>query len=78
MLVRVLSGFPSAGVPYGLVHPSRRHLAPRKRLVMDFIREQLRQIQAELATASDEGAPRKRRAGARSLAQSHSSLPERL
>jgi DNA-binding transcriptional LysR family regulator len=77
-LVRVLSDFPAAGIPLSLVYPSRRHLAPRTRLVMDFIWEQVRQIQAELATASDEGAPRERRADARSPTQSHSSLPERL
>jgi DNA-binding transcriptional LysR family regulator len=77
-LVRVLSDFPAPGIPFSLVYPSRRHLAPRTRLVMDFIWEQVRQIQAELATASDEGAPRKRRADARSPTQSRSSLPERL
>ena len=75
-LVRVLCDFPAAGVPFSLVYPSRRHLAPRTRLVMDFIWEQFRQIQAELATASDEGALRKGCAEARPLAQSRSSLPE--
>jgi DNA-binding transcriptional LysR family regulator len=53
-LVGVLRDFPAPGVPYSLVYPSRRHLAPRTRLVMDFIQAQLRQAQAELATASDE------------------------
>jgi DNA-binding transcriptional LysR family regulator len=53
-LVRVLRDFPAPGVPYSLVYPSRRHLAPRTRLVMDFIWEQFRQAQAELATASVE------------------------
>jgi DNA-binding transcriptional LysR family regulator len=53
-LVRVLRDFPAPGVPYSLVYPSRRHLAPRTRLVIDFIWEQLRQVQAELATAYDE------------------------
>jgi DNA-binding transcriptional LysR family regulator len=53
-LVRVLRDFPAPGIPYSLVYPSRRHLAPRTRLVMDFIWAQLRQGQAELATASDE------------------------
>jgi DNA-binding transcriptional LysR family regulator len=70
-LVRVLSDFPAAGVSFSLVYPSRRHLAPRTRLVMDFIWEQVRQVQAELARASDEGELRKRRADARSLTQSH-------
>jgi DNA-binding transcriptional LysR family regulator len=53
-LVRVLSDFQSPGFPFSLVYPSRRHLAPRTRLVMDFIWEQVRQVQAELATASDQ------------------------
>ena len=53
-LVRVLSDFPAPGVAFSLVYPSRRHLAPRTRLVMDFIWEQVRQVQAQLATASDE------------------------
>jgi DNA-binding transcriptional LysR family regulator len=53
-LVRLLKDFPAPGVPFSLVYPSRRHLAPRTRLVMDFIWEQVRQIQAELATATDE------------------------
>jgi len=77
-LVRVLSDFPATSVPHSLVYPSRRHLAPRTRLVMDFIWEQVQQILAELATASDEGALRTRRADARALTHSHSSLPERL
>lgn len=74
-LVRVLTDSPATGVPLSLVYPSRRHLAPRTRLVMDFIWEQLLQIRAEHATASDEGALRERRADARPLAQPHSSLP---
>ncbi|MGY4480201.1 LysR family transcriptional regulator [Bradyrhizobium sp. USDA 3364] len=53
-LVRILRDFPAPGVPYSLVYPSRRHLAPRTRLVIDFIWEQLHQVQAELATAYDE------------------------
>jgi DNA-binding transcriptional LysR family regulator len=53
-LVRVLSDFPIPGVPFSLVYSSRRHLAPRTRLVIDFIWEQVRQVQAELATESDE------------------------
>jgi DNA-binding transcriptional LysR family regulator len=77
-LVRLLSDFPCPGAPFSLVYPSRRHLAPRTRVVMDFIWEQVRQIQAELATCSDEVALRKRRAEARSPARSHTSLPEVL
>jgi len=52
-LVRVLRDFPAPGIPFSLVYPSRRHLAPRTRLVMDFIWAQVRQIEAEPATASD-------------------------
>jgi DNA-binding transcriptional LysR family regulator len=73
-LVRVLSDFPAAGIPVNLVYPSRRHLAPRTRLVMDFIWEQLRQVQAEPEMVSDEGVLGQRRAEARP----HSSLPERV
>jgi hypothetical protein len=36
-----------------LVYPSRRHLAPRTRLVFEFILEQSRQIQAMLASVLD-------------------------
>jgi len=48
-LVRVLRDFPAPGARFSLVYPSRRHLAPRTRLVMDFIWEQVRQVQAETA-----------------------------
>lgn len=77
-LIRILSDFPSTGPQLHLVYPSRRHLAPRTRLVMDFIWEQIRQVQAEMATASGGDAPRERRGEARSPTQSHSSLPETL
>ena len=53
-LIRVLSDFQSPGIPLNLVYPSRRHLAPRTRLVLDFIREDVRQILAALAPAHDE------------------------
>jgi hypothetical protein len=36
-----------------LVYPSRRHLAPRTRIVYEFILEQARQVQAMLATVTD-------------------------
>jgi DNA-binding transcriptional LysR family regulator len=53
-LVRVLSDYPAPIVPLNLVYPSRRHLAPRTRLVMDFIFEQLRQpVQAVERAAGD-------------------------
>ena len=54
MLVRVLSEFPAPSVPLNLVYPSRRHLAPRTRVVFEFILEQVRQVQAMLATVTDE------------------------
>jgi DNA-binding transcriptional LysR family regulator len=54
MLVRVLSEFPAPSIPLSLVYPSRRHLAPRTRVVFEFILEQVRQVQAMLATIKDE------------------------
>ena len=53
-LVRLLSGYPSPGVPFSLVYSTRRHLAPRTRVVMEFIVEQVRQMRATLATTSSE------------------------
>jgi DNA-binding transcriptional LysR family regulator len=53
-LVRVLSDFPAPAFPLSLVYPSRRHLAPRTRLVLEFILEQVRQVRAMLATELDE------------------------
>lgn len=53
-LVRVLGDFPSPGLPVSLLYSSRRHLAPRTRVVMEFILEQVRQIRATLSTAYDE------------------------
>jgi DNA-binding transcriptional LysR family regulator len=52
-LVRVLSDFPTPRVPINLVYPSRRHLAPRTRLVLEFIEKQGREIVATLAVAAD-------------------------
>ncbi|WP_439409143.1 LysR family transcriptional regulator [Bradyrhizobium sp. DASA03076] len=53
-LVRLLSDYPSPGLPFSLVYPSRRHLAPRTRLVMDFVIEQVRQIRTEQSALSEE------------------------
>jgi DNA-binding transcriptional LysR family regulator len=53
MLVCMLSEFPTPSIPLSLVYPSRRHLAPRTRVVLEFILEQARQIQTMLATATD-------------------------
>jgi DNA-binding transcriptional LysR family regulator len=52
-LVRVLSDFPTPGLPISLVYPSRRHLAPRTRLVLDFIEKQVREVRAMFATDID-------------------------
>jgi DNA-binding transcriptional LysR family regulator len=47
-LFRLLSDYPSQRVPVHLVYPSRRNLAPRTRVVMDFLLQRMRQIQALL------------------------------
>jgi DNA-binding transcriptional LysR family regulator len=54
-LVRLLSGFPAPGIPVSLVYPSKRHLAPRTRLVLEFVLEQFREIRAMLATEEARG-----------------------
>jgi DNA-binding transcriptional LysR family regulator len=65
-LVCVLNEFPAIGAAFNLVYPSRRHLAPRTRLVLDFIWEQIRQIQDELDDGvSSDGKPRSGRADIR-------------
>ena len=53
MLVCMLSEFPAPSIPLSAVYPSRRHLAPRTRLVLDFILEQAREVQAMLTTVMD-------------------------
>jgi DNA-binding transcriptional LysR family regulator len=53
VLVCMLSEFPAPSIPFSLVYPSRRHLAPRTRVVFEFILEQARQVQAMLATVTD-------------------------
>lgn len=54
VLVRVLRNFPSPRVPISLVYPSRRHLAPRTRLVMDFMLGEMRQLRILQAMAPDQ------------------------
>jgi DNA-binding transcriptional LysR family regulator len=49
----MLSEFPAPSIPLSAVYPSRRHLAPRTRLVLDFILEQAREVQAMLTTVMD-------------------------
>ena len=53
-LVRLLSEFPAPIWPLSLVYSSRRHLAPRTRLVLEFVLEQVRQAQVLIGAASDE------------------------
>jgi DNA-binding transcriptional LysR family regulator len=53
-MVRVLSDYPSPGLPFSLVYSSRRHLAPRTRAVMEFIIEEVRRIRATLSASSEE------------------------
>jgi DNA-binding transcriptional LysR family regulator len=52
-LVHLLSEYPSQRVPLSLVYPSRRNLASRTRVVMEFLLEQVRQLSAALATGSE-------------------------
>jgi DNA-binding transcriptional LysR family regulator len=52
-LVRLLSGFPAPGIPVSLVYPSRRHLAPRTRLVMEFVLDQIREVRSMLAAENE-------------------------
>jgi DNA-binding transcriptional LysR family regulator len=48
-LYQLLIDYPSQPVPVHIIYPSRRNLAPRTRIVMDFILEQAREIQALLS-----------------------------
>jgi DNA-binding transcriptional LysR family regulator len=50
-LYRLLADFPSARRPIYLVYPSRRHLAPRTRLVIDFLVERFAALDKRLADA---------------------------
>ena len=43
-LFRLLEDYPSQRSPVFIVYPSRRNLAPRTRVVMDFLLEQTREI----------------------------------
>jgi len=47
-LFRLLEDYPSQRAPAYIVYPSRRNLAPRTRVVMDFLVEQTREINALL------------------------------
>jgi DNA-binding transcriptional LysR family regulator len=48
-LSRILRDYPSPGLPLHLIYPSRRNLAVRTRVLMDFLAEQLREAMIVLA-----------------------------
>jgi len=52
-LFRLLVDYPSQIVPIYIVYPSRRNLAPRTRVVMDFLVEQLREIAVLIAQGAE-------------------------
>jgi len=47
-LCRVLADYPLEPTQTFLVYPSRRHLAPRTRVVIDFLVKQIRLVQAQM------------------------------
>ncbi|MBN8925600.1 MAG: LysR family transcriptional regulator [Rhodospirillales bacterium 69-11] len=53
-LIRLLSDYPSQQVALHLLYPTRRNLAPRTRVVMDFLLREIR-ISAEVAARVGEG-----------------------
>lgn len=52
-LFRLLSDYPSEFLPVHVVYPSRRNLAPRTRVVMDFLVEQMREIEPMLEAGAE-------------------------
>jgi DNA-binding transcriptional LysR family regulator len=52
-LFRLLDDYPSQRLPVYIVYPSRRNLAPRTRVVMDFLIEQTREISALLEQGAE-------------------------
>jgi DNA-binding transcriptional LysR family regulator len=52
-LFRLLEDYPSQRVPVHIVYPSRRNLAPRTRVVMDFLLQQVQEITALLAQGAE-------------------------
>jgi DNA-binding transcriptional LysR family regulator len=52
-LYRLLNDYPSEIVPVHIVYPSRRNLAPRTRVVMDFLVEQAREMSALLSAGAE-------------------------
>ncbi len=47
-LIRLLSGYPSQELPVNILYPTRRNLAPRTRVVMEFLVHEIRES-AEVA-----------------------------
>jgi DNA-binding transcriptional LysR family regulator len=52
-LRRLLINYRSQIAPVYIIYPSRRNLAPRTRVVMDFVVEQMQEIQALLKAGAD-------------------------
>jgi len=52
-IYRLLNDYPSQLVPVHIVYPSRRNLAPRTRVVMDFLAEQMRATSLLLAVGAE-------------------------
>ncbi len=52
-LFRLLDDYPSQLVPAYIVYPSRRNLAPRTRVVMDFLIDQTREITTLIAQGAE-------------------------
>jgi DNA-binding transcriptional LysR family regulator len=52
-LFRLLEDYPSQRVPVHIVYPSRRNLAPRTRVVMDFLVQQTQEITALLEQGAE-------------------------
>ncbi len=56
-LFSLLNGFPAPGFPVSLVYPSRRHLAPRTRVVMEFVLAQMQEVRSSLEARTRHAAP---------------------
>jgi DNA-binding transcriptional LysR family regulator len=52
-LFRLLEDYPSQRVPVHIVYPSRRNVATRTRVVMDYVVELTREISAMLAQGAE-------------------------
>jgi DNA-binding transcriptional LysR family regulator len=56
-LLSLLNGFPAPGFPVSLVYPSRHHLAPRTRVVMEFVLAQMQEVRSSLDLRTGHAAP---------------------